>query len=424
MKDIPAFVDEDFMTARDNYLSRIDYELKKIQRFDGSIDNITKTWKSVDKELKTDKNIGSQLTKGNLVKNLIPESIKTIDSNLDKAKAIFEYVQSNYTWNGDFDIFKDVSVKELIKTKTGNVSEINFLLYNLLKENDINVKPVLLSTRKNGFPTKIYPVISDFNYVINQVDIEGKKYLLDATDNYLEFGQIPYRCLNGEGRLLDFKNGSNWIPIKPSKLSLLSHSVNLNLNKDLSITGTIKSKTGGYDALKLKQNYFRNNESHLGEIKNKYPDLNLSNYDTNLKNKTDYNFTENYDVRLVPEQIGNNIYIDPFLIKFFTENPFKLQERTYPIDFGYSRVLLYNFQLKINDDYKIEQLPEKIAIQLPNATGRITLNLIEKESTILMSFKISLKTSMYNVNYYPYLKELFGKIVDTQNNSMIVLAKK
>ena len=94
------------------------------------------------------------------------------------------------------------------------------LLYNLLSEQDINVTPILLSTRNNGLPTKIYPVISDFNYIIIRAIINGKQYFLDATNKYLEFGQIPFRCLNQYGRLLDFKKGSKWIPIQVKSASI------------------------------------------------------------------------------------------------------------------------------------------------------------------------------------------------------------
>ncbi len=423
MKDIPPFIEEDFMTAKDNYLARIDYELKAIKHFDGTVNNITKTWKTVDKELKIDNDLGGQLNKGSLVKNLIPLSIKEISNQLIKAKSIYNFVQNNYTWNSNFNIFHEISIKELIKSKTGNVSEINLLLFNLLKKNNINVKPVLLSTRKNGFPTKIYPVISDFNYLIVQTEIEGVKYLLDATDPYLAFGQIPYRCLNGEGRLLDFKNGSEWIPIKASKASIVSLRANLNL-KGFSITGDVKSKTTGYESLKLRKEYFSNNVTYLKYANDKYPNLNFTNYNVNVKDKTNTDFNENYKITFEPDQVGDKIYIDPFLIKFFTENPFKLQERTYPIDFGYPRLLSYNLQLKIDERYKIEQLPENIAIQLPNNTGRLRLNIIKKENTVFISFKIELKKSIYTVSNYPYLKEFFSKTISAQNDSMIVVAKK
>src|SRR5690606_14567571 len=101
----------------------------------------------------------------------------------------------------------------------GNVSSINILLHNLLEETGIDVKPVLLSTRNNGFATKIFPVISEFNYLIVHANINNETFFLDATDKYLSFGEIPFRCLNQYGRLLDFKNGSDWIDIAPKNMS-------------------------------------------------------------------------------------------------------------------------------------------------------------------------------------------------------------
>ncbi|WP_276205018.1 hypothetical protein [Flavivirga aquatica] len=43
MKDIPAFIEEDYMTSESNYLIRIDYELKTFKGFDGVINDYTKT---------------------------------------------------------------------------------------------------------------------------------------------------------------------------------------------------------------------------------------------------------------------------------------------------------------------------------------------------------------------------------------------
>ena len=56
-------------------------------------------------------------------------------------------------------------------------------MHNLLKASNIDVKPVLLSTRENGFATKIYPVISDFNYLIVNLNIDGIDFKLDKLTN-------------------------------------------------------------------------------------------------------------------------------------------------------------------------------------------------------------------------------------------------
>ena len=73
MKDIPAFKTEnDFMLSKSNYISRIDFELSEYRRLDGTTDKYTKSWKDVDKEFKSDKNIGRQLNKKNFFEKNVP----------------------------------------------------------------------------------------------------------------------------------------------------------------------------------------------------------------------------------------------------------------------------------------------------------------------------------------------------------------
>ena len=423
MKDIPAFIDEEYMTTRSNYLSRIEYELKTVRHFDGKIDNVTKTWEIVDKELKTDNNVGRELGKKTGITNVFPNN-EIPNNDLEKARAIYNYVQKTYTWNEKYDIFTDVSVKDLIKEKSGNVSEINILLHNLLLEHDIKVKPILLSTRNNGFSTKIFPVMSDFNYLINHVTIDNKTYFLDATDNHLSFGELPFRCLNQYGRLLDFKEGSSWIDIIPDKVSTIQYRFDLSLKENEELSGFIDVISNGYHALPLKRSYFENPENYLKSYKNKYASIEFSNHTVSTEEKTSYDFNERFEIQTETEIIGDKIYFNPFLIKNFDENPFKLQERTYPIDFGFKDAYLYSFKIQIDDAYQIIETPKELSFTLPNNKGLILFTTKNEGNTILIYFKFNFNDTIYEPEYYPYLKEFFSKIVDTQKNSLIVLKKK
>ncbi len=420
MKDIPAFINENYMTTKSNYLSRIEYELKTIKHFDGRVEHISKAWKTVDSELKNDNNIGRQLGK----KTGLDHPFDKSQNDLEKAKAIYSYVQKNYTWNEEYNIFKDVSIKNLLKEKSGNVSEINMLLHNLLEENDISVMPILLSTRNNGFPTKIYPVISDFNYLINQVIIDDNAYFLDATDKYLSFGELPFRCLNEYGRVIDFKKGSYWIDIVPEKISTMQHRFELSMTSDDILKGSIGVVRNGYHALNVKKAYYENPESYLKFYKDTYPSIQFINNKVTSEDKTSYDFNEQFEIEMGTEVIGDKIYLNPFLFNNFKDNPLKLQERTYPIDFGFKDAYLYAFKIEIDDSYEILELPKDASFSLPNKKGTILLSTKVDDHTITMYHKINFNDSMYESEYYPYLKEFFSQIVDIQNNSLIVLKKK
>lgn len=423
MKDIPAFIEEDYMTSKSNYLARIDYELKTFKGFDGRVINYTKSWKTVDNELKTQENIGQQLKKSVHLEDFINLEVINETDDFKRAKSIYEYVQNNYTWNEEYKIFKDVSVKDLIKNKSGNVSSINILLHNLLEEANIDVKPVLISTRDNGYPTQLYPVISDFNYLIIQATINNKTYLLDATDKYLSFGMVPLRCLNKYGRLLDFKNGSRWIDINDEMISSVQYKIELKLDGDEHMTGSVNSKISGYHALKFKKEYFKNKENYLKNLEDSFPYGEISNFEVTNDEITSKIFSESYDVSYDSDDSGLNIYLNPFFIKFFTSNPFKLQERTYPIDFGHKNSFLYMLKLNFNKNYSVIERPNDISLSLPNGAGKIIFTSILKENALEILFKIDLRESVYAHEYYPYLKEFMNKIIDIQKNSIFLLKK-
>lgn len=424
MKDIPAFIEEDYMTSKSNYLIRVDYDLKTFRGFDGRISDYTKSWETVDKELKTDLHIGKQLKKSVDTEELLSTDIINEIDLLKKAKAIYTYIQDNYTWDEEYRLFSKTSVKDLIKNKSGNAASINILLHNLLEESNIDVKPVLISTRGNGLATKIYPVLYDFNYLVVQVTLDNKTYLLDATDDYLTFGQIPFRCLNQYGRLLDFKNGSEWLDIKPNEASNIYYNTELKFNENQIITGNISSKRTGYHALTNKKKYYQNTDAYIDKLENNYPYLEISDFEVTSNGKTSNDYEETYNLQYNYENTGDNIYLNPFFVKFFNENPFKLQERTYPIDFGYEDTYLYLFKLRVSDNYSVEEMPENINLTIPNNAGQLLFSTNTIGNTINLLLKITFKKAIYEPEYYPYLKEFFNKVVDIQKNSLILLKKK
>ncbi len=422
MENVPAFIEEDYMTSKSNYLSRIEYELKTYHSFTGGIENYTKTWETVARELRTDKNIGKQLSKTVDIESLMGSEILNERDSLEKAKKIYKYVQDNYTWNGYHRIFKDVSVKKLIEEKSGNISAINILLHNLLNEANITVKPLLLSTRDQGFTTKIFPVLSEFNYLLVQATINDKTYLLDATDDYLSFGMIPFKCLNGYGRLLDLKKGSEWVDITPPKYTAYYVDTQLKIDDDI-VSGTVKSQSTGYYALKQKKKYFPNSNAYIEDLDNSSPFVEISDFKVLSDDKSDL-FKSEYHVEYNNDNTGNMLYIAPVLVKLFNENPFKLQERTYPVDFGYKMTYFYVLTFQVGDNYSIEDIPKNTIVALPNNTGKASFSAKADGNTIQVNLNITFRHRIYPAEYYPYLKALMGKIIDIQNNALIVLKKK
>lgn len=419
MKDIPAFIEEDYLTSKNNYLERIEFELQEITRLDGYVQKYTRTWDDVDHELKTDKRLGRQLRRTSLVDGILPDSISQQPNNLEKARTIFKFVKDNYNWNEDPDVWKDWNLKDVINDHSGNVFGINILLHNLFEEEGFKVYPVISATRSQGIPTKLFPVLSDFNYLLVQLEVDEKKYLLDATEKYAPFGTIPFRSLNFSGRILDFNNGSSWIDLTPTDYSSVTFREKMEVSPDGSSSGTAEQVLSGYFAIDARENLKNSDDPELaGHNDQANPVTSL----TQFPEDPDKDLKRIYVMNNHFEKIGERIYLNPFSFRFFDSNPFKLEERTYPIDFGHKSAYSYMVQIELPENYILEALPETRLLSLPERTGSIHFTAQKTgENLVTVQCRISLTKSIYPSAYYPYLKEFFNSILDIQKGSLLVL---
>ncbi|WP_372794251.1 hypothetical protein [Lutibacter sp.] len=423
MENIPAFKEEkEFMTSRHNFISKIKFELAEYQRINGTKVNHTTTWEAVDKNFKTDKDIGGQLKQTKLLHEIVPIEINSLPTDLEKATAIFSFIQSYFTWNEKYGVFSEINIKNALENKTGNVGEINISLINALKSAGLKAELVLISTRENGFPTKLHPVRSDFNYMLARVTINNKSYLLDATNKLTPFGLLPYKCLNGYGRVMDFENSSYWIDIIPENNSKNQISVSLKLHEDGTFHGKLRKVNFGYEAL-LRRTTIQNksDEAIISEFENNFNNLDVIDY--KIENKLDINqpLIETFEISIDNSTNTSGNYFNPFFAEQFKENPFIQENRLYPVDFGYTRKYILNFSLEIPESYSIESFPDEKSIALPENGGNFSLSLNKNSNTkITLNSSIKINKPVFYNSEYQLLKELFKQIISSQKTPIVL----
>lgn len=427
MKDIPAFVEEEYMTAKSNFLSCINFELSEYRYFDGRVDKMTREWRDVELELKKHPDFGQQLKKadGKMEADVLALIAGDVDP-LVKAKKIYYHVLHNFQWNGKFGLFTDLGVKKAFETKVGNVSDINLMLIGALEVADLSVDPVILSTRDNGVPIELYPVISDFNYVVARVEINGKFYMLDATDSFHPFGLLPEHCLNGKGRVLADKE-SFWVDLVASDKARRISNFSLKLADDGLLSGAIHVTYIGYEAVKQRKilNKLAEEKAYITNFTRKFDALEVDKFEIQ-------NFTEIDKPFVVKLNIGyqayegdaiDNFLFNPFFIEKENENPFKSNERLYPVDFGSPREFTTMFNLEFPSRYELVNKPDKVALSLPNAGGRFILDAQITDNKLMLNNALSINRTVFSSNEYLYLKELYSRIIQAQNEDLIFKKK-
>ncbi|HLV93495.1 MAG TPA: hypothetical protein VKX34_10260 [Aequorivita sp.] len=424
MENIPSFTEESYMLSRKNYISRIVYEPLAFKAFYGYDQVYTRSWEDVDYRFKIRSDFGEQLTKKRYFRRRLPKDILDVKDDLERAKAVYSFIQENYTWNKRYFNF-GIKVKDAFEEKLGSVSAINLSLVNALDAAKLDAKAVILSTRNNGLPTELYPVLSNFNYVVAVLMIDDKKILLDATDKQAPFGIIPFRALNVQGRVLDFKKGGYWMPIEPHEKNIGFINSQIAAQLDGSFKGKVNQTSYGYIALGKRntidantlENYKRNQEKSTAGIE-------ITNHEVDDILLIENPLKESYNVLLEPEKTAEKIIIYPFFHKtYISENPFKMQERSYPMDFGYPFTNTYLISIDLRDVYKIEQLPESRAIKLPNDDGECSVTYAVDQNKINIRFNFKLNKYTYPSDAYESLKTFFATMVTMLKEEPIILEK-
>ena len=415
MSEIPAFKEEDYMLSKENFISKLCFDLESFQNPRGGIDKYTRTWKDADKSLKRDF-LDNQTSKKGFFKNQLPPSLFLTEDDLERAKKTYYFIQNYYTWNDKYWPSKKVRIKEAFENKTGNVFDINLSLYNSLQAANIKSYLVLTSTRNKAVPTRLHPVIDEFNYLLVKAVIDDKTYFLDATNKQLPFGLVQHTALNGDGRVMDFKKGSYWEPIELHRKNFRNIKAQLSFNEDNYLSGNLMISSDGFYAVSDRENISTTNlESYIENFESKHPNIEVENLDYQNLEEKENTLHQIYDITADNINFETKIRINPFLINRYTQNPFKLDKRDYPVDYGYPRSNTYTLLLKLPEGFTLKSLPQNKALVLPNKGGRFILNFKNLNNTISVYSKITLDKRVYSSEEYHYLKEFYNQIIKSQD---------
>lgn len=423
MVNIPAFIEEDYMTAPSNFISRIEFELAHYERNDGENWKFTQNWNEVDNYFNNDDSIGGQLRRNPFFKKNIPIEILNEKDYLTRAIKVYQFIRNHYSSDGNHSLSEKMSVRKAFNEKKGSVGEINLSLINALNTCDIEAELVLLSTRDNGTPSKVHPIITDFNYIIAKIEVDEKSIFLDASDKTMSFGMLPFKCLNGDARVMDFKYGSYWEKLKPKTPTKQKINMLLSLDSIGNTKGKMRIVHYGYNAINAREKIkLLKEDKYLLDIENNFENLFINSYKPkNLEDK-EKSFTENFEIKIENDiSINNKIIINPFYIAPLKENPFKLSARFYPVDFGFTKKNEFIITIAIPEIFEIESMPANKSVVLNNDKGFLSYSSTFKNNKLSINFNYSINAAVFYSNEYQSLKEFFNQIILSQNEPIILI---
>ena len=425
MKNVPALKLENYTSSLSNHIAKIEFQLSEI-RHPLTYHPVMQTWQMMTKDLLQSEYFGLQLDKGNAWMDDDLENVTAgIKTDFDKAKRIYEYVRDNFTCTDHNAFFMDQLLKNILKTKKGNVAEINLLLVGLLKSAGLKAEPVLLSTRDHGYTYSMYPLINKFNYVIAALEIDGKIIYLDATRPKMGFGRILPDCYNGHARMVN----TAATPLNFTTDSLAERkitSIFIIQDEKGKMNAALQQTPGIYEAYHIREEVGeKGQEEFFKNIKKGYSlEIEMQNMGIDSLKKPDEPLVLHYDFSFTPDK-EDVIYFNPMMGEGQKENPFKTAVRLYPVEMPYTFDETFVFRMDVPAGYAVDELPKSIRVNFDEQGSSYFEYIIgENDGTISLRSRIKMTRSYFVSDEYDILREFYSLIVKKHGEQIVFQKKK
>lgn len=421
VKAIPAIKKEPFVNNINNYRSKASFELTAVAWPDQPVTYYNSTWEDVTKSIYKNENFGSQLNKTSYYKDDMATILSNSPAMTDRLSKIFQLVKQKIKWNGNYGKYTADGVRQAYKNRVGNVAEINLTLVNMLRSAGIEANPILISTRDHGIP--LFPTTLGFNYVIVGVELQDKIILMDATEVNSMPNELPIRDLNWQGRLIRKDGSSVSVDLLPKSPSAEKIVLSIKFNED-GIEGSSRIIYTKTKALSYRNQFSKvKHEDIIAQMEMLNDGILIS--DFRVSNEDDLSKPIVVGIKFTSDQhhdeIEDKIYFSPLLHLTKKKNPFTLDERKFPVDFGTPWEENYSVNIDIPEGYAVDSKPEDLAITLSDNMG--TYKYISKQNgnKLQIISQAIINAPVLGSNYYLELKEYYAQMVKKQLEKIVLV---
>lgn len=422
MKDVPGLKEEPFTTTIQNSIAKIEYQLKQVAYPRSIPTNVMNDWQKASEDLMNDEQFGALITRPN---NWLDDDVNTIvkgaASTTEKARKLYEYVRDNFTCS-DYNRYKvSSSLKDVMKNRSGSVADINMLLIAMLRTQGVAANPVLLSTRRHGYASELYPLMDRYNYLIAHVPNGGESYFLDASTPRLGFNRLPVKVYNGQARVITKNDGLPVYFLPDSVNESTISTVFLENRQNGAIEGLFSSTKGYVSSLDVRDDIATSGlEAFKKNITSGFSDdVEVSNIQIDSLKILDEPVAVKYELKLNGFGNADIVYFNPMFGEAISKNPFTAAERYYPVEMPYLQNHVFTLTMDIPKGYKVEELPKSARIKLNEDEGMFEYLLQADETSIQMRCRLAVNRTFFPNEDYQTLRDFFGFVVKKEAEQIV-----
>ena len=424
MINLPEIKKENYASSLKNHIASLEFQLAS-QNDPLMPRTYRSSWTELTKSLLEAEYFGAKLEKEN---NWVGADenplIKDAATETEKAKRIYEYVRDNFICTSHNTIYASQTLKNVLKTRKGNVAEINLLLTVMLRYAGLKADPVLLSTSDHGYALEYYPMITSFNYVITSLVCDNKEMVLDGSHARLGFGALLPECYNGHARVVNESARPIYLvgdSLKEKKFT----SFLLSADEKGGWIAGVNQTPGYYESYHLRNKILESGKDEFIKSLTKDFTFTVKMKDSKIDSlsRFDYPLTLQYEFDVEPagEEI---LYINPLFGEGYNKNPFESTQRHYPVELPYTIDETYVLTMEVPKGYEVDELPKQILAKMDqDGSAYFEYRITHSGSMISMRTIVRFNKTIFLPDEYENLRAFFNLIV-SKHAEQIVLRKK
>jgi tetratricopeptide (TPR) repeat protein len=354
-------------------------------------------------------------------------------TEIQKAKMIYEYICKNYSYsNVSFlqSAYTPKRASKTITTKLGDCKDLSTLFVSMAKEVGLNAFLVLVDTRDNGDNPMPLPYIG-FNHCIAGLNTtDGKKYLLELTDNKNPFGGMSYKLLNSNGLYIP-KDEETATTADLQKLNYPNRTPNaIDRVCNLSFEGNNINVERSYKRTAAEASSIRNNEADKGE-EDKKKDMTSSlssefNKKIQLKEMVFSNLTNLSDTitlrykfsveNATTELMGMQILKLPWNDQYNTTNFVSLEKRVYPFNVWNFSSTPYDKEvmtIMFPKGKKLAEIPKNVTVTCGALDYKVTY--VVKPDRLIATREMKYNKDVISTSEYDAFKNFISKVSEADS---------
>lgn len=428
--NIHSWVTEPYSARDNNALQYISFQYNYKLRNSANrvaIQSIN-SWPGIVYTLYTDDAIANNLSQNTSDQKDLIARANNLGTTEQKIAFLFNTVKQNIKWNKRDRWHAEDGVRKAWMQKTGNSTEINLILFNLLKKANINANVMFVCTPSNGWLDPNHADISQVNKVVVYVPVDStRNYVLDASNKYNTYNEVPISLLNTYGIYCQSSKPDNYdvdyhiIFLKNERPAVQVIFTDAKLLANGKIEGTTTISSYSYNK-KLYSELTDDLDSSAYINKLRQDNNRISITDLSIQNKAidSLPLEQKFSFSFEPEIDNNALYLKTNLFGPLSTNPFLSTNRYTNIDFSSCNTYKVNANYTLPLNYNVDLMPKNIQLNLFD-NSIIFKRLADVNNNVLtITYSVTISRSTYKVAEYTAIHDFYKKVFEFLNEPVVL----